>query len=98
MNDYLDKPTLEERLAAYLSSEEFGQDMYLKALEYADANTPVPPAEQLRSQVIADKVAWLETYDKCETEGHAWKETADPENGTSDFHCVRCGERRLLHW
>lgn len=98
MNDYLDKPTLEERLEAYLKSEDYEQDLYLKAQEYEDAHMPVPPDEQLREQVIADKRAWLEVYAVCESEGHAWEEIADAENGTSDLDCTRCGEHHFLQW
>jgi len=96
MNDYLGKSTLEDRLEAYLKSEDFGQDLYLKSREYMDAHTPVPSAELLWKQVIAEKRAWLEIYAVCEAVGHAWEETADPENGISDFDCARCGRHYLL--
>ena len=54
MNDYLDSRTLKERLETYLNSEEFEQDLYLKAQEYTDANIPVPPDERLREEVLAE--------------------------------------------
>ena len=60
------------------------------------AHTPVPSAELLWKQVIAEKRAWLEIYAVCEAVGHAWEETADPENGISDFDCARCGRHYLL--
>lgn len=98
MNDHLDSRTLDVRLETYLKSEEFEQDLYLKAQEYMDAQIPVPPEEQLRKQVMAEKRAWLETYAVCESEGHTWEENADPENGTSTLDCTRCGEHQLLYW
>lgn len=98
MDEYLDSRTMEERLENYLNSEEFEQDMYLKAQKYMDAQIPIPPDEQLRKQVLEEKREWLETYAVCESEGHAWEETADPENGTSTLDCTRCGEHQLLQW
>lgn len=98
MNECFNKQTMAERLDAYLSSDDFGLDMHLKSQEYLDADLPVPSSEEIRNQVIAEKLAWMEDRALCESEGHAWIETADPENGTSDFNCVRCGEHQLLHW
>lgn len=40
----------------------------------------------------------LETMMVCEAKGHLWKETADPENGTSTLSCRRCGAEEHLQW
>ncbi len=58
----------------------------------------MPPAEWLREEAGAEARKCLEAVMACEAKGHLWKERADPENGTSELTCRRCGARESLRW
>ncbi len=47
---------------------------------------------------MAEARKCLEAVMACEAKGHLWKEKADPENGTSELTCRRCGARENLRW
>lgn len=89
---------LEKRLAAYMQSVEFQQDLSDLAQDYQHQGLPVPPEEQLREEAMGEARKCLESVMACEAKGHLWKEKADPENGTSDLTCRRCGASDHLQW
>ena len=89
---------LEERLAKYCESEQFQWDIGALACDYQAQGLPVPPAEQLREEAMNEARKCLETVMACETKGHLWEERADPENGTSELACRRCGVTEHLQW
>ena len=94
----VDQTELEKRLAAYTQSVEFQQDIAGLAQDYQCQGLPVPPAEQLREEAMGEARKCLESVMVCETKGHLWKERADPENGTSELTCRRCGASNHLQW
>lgn len=89
---------LERRLERYLQSDDFQTDIGALVNDYWAQGLPVPPEEQLREEAIAEARKCLETVMICEAKGHLWKETADPENGTSTLSCRRCGAEEHLRW
>ena len=89
---------LEKRLEQYLQSDDFQTDIGALVSDYLAQGLPVPPEEQLREETIAEARKCLETMMICEAKGHLWKETADPENGTSTLSCRRCGAEEHLRW
>ena len=89
---------LEKRLEQYLQSEEFQEDIGALVNDYCAQGLPVPSEEQLREEAAAEARKCLETMMVCEAKGHLWKETADPENGTSTLSCRRCGAEEHLRW
>lgn len=89
---------LEKRLAAYTQSADFQRDLADLANDYRCQGLPVPPAEQLREEAMGEARKCLEAVMACEAKGHLWKERADPENGTSELTCRRCGAAEDLRW
>lgn len=89
---------LEKRLAAYTQSVEFQQDLCDLAHDYQCQGLPTPPADQLREETVGEARKCLESVMACEAKGHLWKERADPENGTSELTCRRCGASEHLQW
>ena len=89
---------LQKRLEKYLQSEEFKLDTAELALDYKAQGLPVPPTEQLQDEATAFAREWLKAVMICESKGHLWSETADPENGTSELICRRCGAIEHLQW
>ena len=89
---------LQKRLENYLQSEEFELDTAELALDYEVRGLPVPPTAQLREEATAFAREWLKAVMICESKGHLWSETADPENGTSELTCRRCGAVEHLQW
>lgn len=94
----VDQAELEKRLAAYMASDEFQRDLADLAHDYRCQGLPVPSADQLRDEAMGEARKCLESVMACEAKGHLWKEKADPENGTSDLTCRRCGESEHLQW
>ena len=89
---------LEKRLGEYLQSEAFEYDVGALASDYMAQGLPLPPAEKLREEAAAEIRKCMETVMACEAKGHLWKEKADPENGTSELTCRRCGATEHLQW
>ena len=89
---------LERRLEAYLQSEEFELDTVELAHDYEAQGLPVPPKEQLREEATVVARKHLEAAMIGEATGHLWTEEADPENGTSELTCRRCGATEHLKW
>ena len=94
----VDETKLQERLAQYMELELFQMDIGELIRDYKAQGLPVPPMEQLRAEAAAEARKCLETMMVCEAKGHLWKETADPENGTSTLSCRRCGAEEHLQW
>ncbi len=94
----VDQAELEKRLAAYMELELFQMDIGDLIRDYQAQGFPVPPMEQLREEAVSEARKCLEAVMACEAEGHLWKERADPENGTSDLTCRRCGASDHLRW
>ena len=91
----VDEAKLQERLAQYMELELFQMDIGELIRDYKAQGLPVPPMEQLRAEAAAEARKCLETMMVCEAKGHLWKETADPENGTST---LSCGAEEHLQW
>lgn len=94
----VDQGELERRLAAYTELELFQMDIGDLIRDYQDQGLPVPPMEQLREEAVAAARKSLVDVMACEARDHLWKERADPENGTSDLTCRRCGASEDLQW
>lgn len=94
----VDQVELEKRLAAYMKLELFQMDIGDLIRDYQDQGLPVPPLDQLREETMGEARKCLEAVMTCEAKGHLWKERADPENGTSDLTCRRCGASEHLQW
>ena len=94
----VDQAELEKRLAAYTQSDDFQMDLADLTHDYQCQGLPVPPAEQLREEAMSEARECLEAVMACEAKGHLWKEKADPENGTSELTCRRCGTTDHLRW
>jgi len=94
----VDQADLEKRLADYTQSEDFQCDLAELAQDYRRQGLPAPPLEQLQEEAVAEAKKCLEAVMACEAKGHLWKEQADPENGTSELTCRRCGESEHLRW
>ena len=94
----VDRAELDKRLSAYIRSDDLQLDIADLAEDYRCQDLPVPPAEQLREEAIAEARKCLETVMACEAKGHLWKERADSENGTSTLTCRRCGTSEDLSW
>ena len=89
---------LEKRLEKYVQSDDFQLDIIGLAFDYEAQGLPVPPEEQLREEAAVEARKCLENIMICEAKGHLWEERADPENGTSDMTCRRCGKTEHLQW
>jgi hypothetical protein len=98
MSGYLDQPTVETRLAAYLESGDLELDIDRLRNEYRQNGWIMPTQEELRAEAIKEQREWLENLTLCENEGHLLEETADGENGTSDLYCKRCGFSQHIQW
>ncbi len=94
----VDQGELEKRMAAYMESDEFQSAIADFAQDYRRQGLPVPPEEELREEVAAAARECVETLIACEAKGHLWKERADPENGTSELTCRRCGKTEKCRW
>lgn len=94
----VDQAELEKRLAAYTRSEDLQRDIADLTQDYRRQDLPAPPAEQLREEAVAEARKSLEAVMACEAKGHLWKERADPENGTSELTCRRCGKTEKCRW
>ncbi len=94
----VEQAELEKRLAAYMRSEDLQCDIADLAQDYRSQGLPVPPADQLREEAVSEARKCLEAVMACEAKGHLWKERADPENGTSELSCRRCGKTEHLQW
>ena len=94
----VDQAELEKRLAAYMKLELFQMDIGDLIRDYQDQGLPVPPMDQLREEAMGEARKCLESVMACEAKGHLWKERTDPENGTSDLTCRRCGASEHLQW
>ena len=82
----------------YMELDLFQMDIGALINDYKSQGLPMPTMEQLQAEVIAEARKCLETIMICEVKGHLWKETADPENGTSTLSCRRCGAEEHLRW
>ncbi len=89
---------LEKRLNQYIQTDDFKRDLEAAAFDYQALGLPVPPADVLRDKEIAALRRTMEAVMICEAKGHRWKERADPENGTSELTCRRCGKTETLRW
>ena len=89
---------LEKRLAEYQQSELLLLDIDALTFDYKAQGLSVPPEDQLCEEVIAIARKRLEDELTCEAEGHFWKEEGNPENGSSDLTCQRCGDYQNLQW
>lgn len=59
----------------------------------------IPDDEKLNEMVKEQYIDIRRRQIYCENNGHAWRESnPDPENGTSDLECERCGEFHILYW
>jgi len=59
----------------------------------------IPDDEKLNEMVKEQYIEIRRREIYCENNGHDWHESnPDPENGTSDLECERCGEFHTLHW
>lgn len=94
----VDQVELEKRLSAYMQSEDFQRDLADLANDYRCQGLQVPAEELLREEAAAEARKCLEAVMGCETRGHLWKEKADPENGSSELTCHRCGITEHLQW
>ncbi len=94
----VDQAELEKRLAAYMQSEDLQCDIADLTQDYRSQGLPVPPAEKLQEEAVAEARKCLEAVMACEAKGHLWKERADPENGTSELSCRRCGKTEKCRW
>ncbi len=94
----IDQAELEKRLAAYTRSDDLQRDIADLAQDYRSQGLPVPPAERLREEAVFEARKCMEAVMACEAKGHLWKERADPENGTSELTCRRCGKTEHLRW
>ena len=94
----VDQAELEKRLAAYMKLELFQMDIGDLIRDYQAQGLPVPPMEQLWEEAVDGARKCLEAVMACEAKGHLWKERADPENGTSELTCRRCGASEHLQW
>lgn len=103
MSEYkMDKPN-EEKLKAeaeeYAKTYEFGLDKQDMKYRLQREGKEIPEDDTLSEMV---KEQYIETRRReiyCEENGHDWKEAnADPESGTSDLDCERCGEHHTLQW
>ncbi len=92
------KTELEKRLKSYMQTDDFQLDIALIAEDYYMQGLPVPPKEQLRAEAISEARKSLKIIMTCEAKGHLWSERADPENGTSELTCRRCGKTEHLQW
>lgn len=98
MSSYLDQPTVEKQLAAYMESDDLELDIDLVCNEYHLDGYKPPSREELREEVIENKREQLENRALCEAEGHVYYETADGENGVSYLDCDRCGIHFRCQW
>lgn len=98
MRDYLDKPTIKEQLEGYLESEDLEMDIDGLKNEYVCQGQQIPHEDCLCNEAVANMRKHLENLAVCKSEGHQLQETADPENGTSDLSCDRCGYHETLQW
>lgn len=98
MEPCVDEAKLQERLTQYMELDLFQMDIGALINDYKSQGLPMPTMEQLQAEVIAEARKCLETIMICEAKGHLWKETADPENGTSTLSCRRCGAEEHLRW
>lgn len=94
----INKTELEKRLDAYTRSLDFQRDIAELAQDYQLQGLPVPPPETLTAEAVSEARKCLEAVMLCEAKGHLWKEKADPENGTSELSCRRCGAVEHLRW
>jgi len=81
-----------------MKTEDFQLDIALIAEDCYKQGLPVPPKEQLLAKAISEARKSLKTIMICESKGHLWSERANPENGTSDLTCRRCGKTEHLRW
>ena len=98
MKNYLNKPTLAEKLAGYRESEDFKEAVAILGNDYRLEGLEIPPLADLEVQALHEKRVWLEALSACVAEGHQLTETADGENGTSDLSCDRCGFFQHIQW
>ena len=98
MEPCVNEAKLQERLTQYMELDLFQMDIGALINDYKSQGLPMPTMEQLQAEVIAEARKCLETIMICEAKGHLWKETADPENGTSTLSCRRCGAEEHLRW
>jgi len=98
MSSYLDQPTVEEQLAAYMKSEDLELDIERLRNEYHLDGCKVPLRDELREEAIKEQREWLEDRALCESEGHVFHESADGENGVSYLDCDRCGIHFRCQW
>ena len=92
-----------EKLSAeaeeYLHTDQFQLDMMDEKYRLEREGLEIPSESSLADRL---KEIFIEQRRKeifCEKNGHSWQESnPDPENGTSDLECERCGEFHTLHW
>lgn len=87
-----------KQLNNYLRSTQLAEDVFLLKYNYGQTGGPVPGPERLHAEAVRDFLARTEAALRCEKDGHMFTETADPENGTSDLYCERCGFSDHLQW
>lgn len=92
-----------EKLSAeaeeYVLTDQFKLDMQDAKYQLQREGHKIPSDYSLTDRL---KEIFVEQRRKeifCEENGHSWQETnPDPENGTSELDCERCGEHHTLHW
>ena len=98
MSDWQEKETFEERLEAYLQSDDFQMDIESLKHEYERYGTAIPSIEKLNQEATDNAKVWLDKLNHCESEGHHFTETADAENGVSYLECDNCGMTQRCQW
>lgn len=83
----------------YAKTAEFELDRQDMKYRLQREGKEIPDDEKLNEMVKEQYIEIRRREIYCENNGHAWQESnADPENGTSDLECERCGEFHTLHW
>lgn len=94
---------MHEKLSAeaeeYLHTDQFRLDMMDEKYRLEREGLEIPSESRLIERLKDFFVEQRRKEIFCEENGHSWHESnPDPENGTSDLECERCGEFHTLHW
>ena len=83
----------------YLHTDQFQLDMMDKKYQLEREGLEIPSESSLTDRLKEIFIEQRRREIFCEENGHSWQETnPDPENGTSELDCERCGEHHTLHW